>query len=170
MTTLTTDRLTLRVPTLDDFDPLAAFYASDRSRFVGGPQTAELTWRTLATEVGHWHLRGYGRFAVEERSSGKLCGIIGPFYPLGFPEPELGWDLMNGFEGKGYATEAARAVRDYVYGTLGMTTLISLIAHGNTGSEAVARRLGCVEEPEVFTHERWGELRVFRHPSPGELA
>ncbi|MGR3469083.1 MAG: GNAT family N-acetyltransferase, partial [Shimia sp.] len=62
--TLHTERLILRALNEDDFAPLAAFYADDRSRFVGGPKDADQTWRILATEIGHWTLRGYGRFGV----------------------------------------------------------------------------------------------------------
>ena len=164
--TLTTDRLTLRAPGPQDFEPLAEFYASDRSKFVGGPTTAELTWRNLAGEIGHWTLRGYGRWTVEETATGKMAGMVGPWNPHGWLAPELGWDLMNGFEGKGYATEAAFAARAYAYGTLNWTTAISLVAFGNDGSARVAERLGCTEEAEPFVHERWGTMRVFRHPAP----
>ena len=149
---------------------MAAFYASERSKFVGGPTTAELTWRNLASEIGHWALRGYGRWAVDVTENGEFAGVVGPWNPEGWPEPELGWDLMNGFEGKGYATEAARAARDYAYAKLGWPTAISLCAVGNLASAAVALRLGCTEEPDLFTHERHGTMRVFRHPSPAELA
>ena len=163
-----TERLHLRALGPADFDALCAFYASDRSRFVGGPMDAEGTWRTLACEIGHWTLCGYGRFGVEEKATGAFCGLVGAWNPHGWPEPEIGWDLMNGFEGKGYATEAGRAVRDYVYGTLGWTTTVSLIALGNDGSRGVARRLGASMERH-YTHPRFGEMEIWRHPGPGEL-
>ncbi|MEP4196568.1 MAG: GNAT family N-acetyltransferase [Aliishimia sp.] len=164
--TLTTERLTLRALGAQDFAPLCEFYASDRSKFVGGPATAEATWRNLAGEIGHWALRGYGRWAVEETATGKLAGVVGPWNPDGWPEAELGWDLMNGFEGKGYATEAARAARHFAYTELNWTTAISLVAIDNDASAALALRLGCSEENERFTHERHGTMRVFRHPNP----
>ena len=164
--TLETERLLLRPLGPQDFAPLCAFYASERARFVGGPMNAEETWRMLATEIGHWTLRGYGRFGVEEKSSGATVGIIGPWNPEGWPEPEIGWDLMNGFEGKGYATEAGRAALDHAYETLGWQTAISLVAEGNDGSAAVAKRLGAKADGK-FTHVRWGEMTVYRHAPPG---
>ncbi len=167
--TISTPRLTLRPIEARDFAGFADFYASDRSKFVGGPATAEQSWRMLATELGHWALRGFGRWAVEETETGKLAGIIGPWNPEGWPEPELGWDLMNGFEGKGYATEAALAAREYAYDTLGWTTAISLVAPENAGSRNVAKRLGATFEG-MFDHERHGTLEVWRHPSPDDLA
>ncbi|MBM7066246.1 GNAT family N-acetyltransferase [Actibacterium sp. 188UL27-1] len=162
---LETDRLRLRALAEGDFPVLAEFYASDRARFVGGPADADRAWRTLATEIGHWTLRGYGRFGVEIRETGAFAGIVGPWNPHGWPEPELGWDLMNGFEGHGYASEAAKAAREWVYGTLGWTTAVSLIAEGNLGSEGVARRLGCIRERD-YDHAMFGTMGIWRHPGP----
>ena len=163
--TIETDRLCLRGLGEQDFTPLCAFYASDRARFVGGPMDAESTWRMLATEIGHWTLRGYGRFGVEEKATGATVGLVGPWNPEGWPEPEIGWDLMNGYEGRGYATEAGRAALDYAYVTLGWTTAISLVAEGNDASGAVATRLGATEDG-TYDHVRWGPMRVYRHAPP----
>lgn len=163
--TIETERLLLRPLGLQDFAPLCAFYTSERARFVGAPMDAEQTWRMLATEIGHWTLRGYGRFGVEEKSSGETVGVIGPWNPEGWPEPEIGWDLMNGFEGKGYATEAGQAALDYAYNTLGWPTAISLVARGNDGSAKVAQRLGASHDGH-YLHPRWGEMDVYRHKGP----
>lgn len=163
--TLHTDRLILRAPQMSDFPAVAEFYASDRARFVGGPAPAELSWRMLATEIGHWTLRGFGRWALEERDTGTFCGIIGLWDPEGWPEPEVGWDVMNGFEGRGYATEAGAAARRYAYDVVGLKTLVSLVAPPNTASAHVARRLGAVYEGD-FEHERHGPLQIWRHPAP----
>ncbi len=166
--TLTTERLTLTALAERHFEPLVEFYASDRSSFVGGPLTQERTWRVLAGELGHWPLRGYGRFAVEETATGQMVGLIGPWNPFGWPEAELGWDLMNGFEGRGYATEAATEARRWAYETLGWTTAISLTAPGNIGSENVCKRLGCAPDGR-FVHDIFGDMQVWRHPAPQEL-
>lgn len=165
---LETDRLILRAPQIGDFDAWADFYASDRAKFVGGPMTRELSWRSLSGELGHWAMRGFGRWALEEKSTGDVVGVVGLWWPDGFPEHELGWDLFDGATGKGYATEAGRAARDYAYKTLGWTTLISLIADGNTGSEGVATRLGAAPDGR-FTHERYGTMTMWRHPGPEAL-
>ncbi|WP_181893240.1 GNAT family N-acetyltransferase [Falsiruegeria mediterranea] len=167
--TISTPRLTLRPIEARDFASFTAFFASERSKFVGGPMSAEQSWRALATELGHWQLRGFGRWAVEESETGKFAGIIGPWFPHGWPEPELGWDLMNGFEGKGYATEAALASREYAYDTLGWKTAISLVAPENHGSRNVAKRMGATYEG-IYEHERHGALEIWRHPSPDDLA
>ena len=162
---LETARLRLGPLGEDAFAPLCAFYASERSRFVGGPMDPEGVWRALAAEIGHWTLRGYGRFAVTEKATGALVGVIGPWNPHGWPEPEIGWDLMNGFEGRGYATEAARACLAHAYRDLGWTTAISLVVEGNVASRRLAERLGAWHDG-TFTHVRHGEMNVMRHPGP----
>ncbi|PCH75255.1 MAG: GNAT family N-acetyltransferase [Rhodobacteraceae bacterium] len=167
--TLTTQRLTLRGLTNDDFPTIADFYASERSKHVGGPATKEQSWRMLAAELGHWSLRGYGRWAVDETATGSFVGVIGPWNPLGWPEPEIGWDLMNGHEGKGFATEAAKAALEYVYEVLGWTTAISLVSPPNDGSRKVAQRMGATKDG-MFAHERHGTLEIWRHLSPDALS
>lgn len=167
--TLETDRLILRAPGPQDFAPFADFYASPRANFVGGPLNAELSWRMLAMEIGHWTLKGFGRWIAEAKDGGAPVGMIGLFEPEGWPEPEIGWDLFNGHEGKGYATEAGRAARSYAYDVLGWQTAISLVKPANTGSARVAERLGARHEGD-FTHERHGFMQVWRHPAPRDLA
>lgn len=166
---LRTDRLTLRGPGARDLDVLAAFYDSARSAYVGGPMSREQTWRQLATEIGHWTLRGYGRWMVDLTETGETIGMVGLWNPEGWPEPEIGWDLMNGHEGHGYATEAARAARDFAYDTLGWTTAISLVKPANHGSAHVAMRLGAWMDGE-YNHIRFGHLDIYRHPAPAALA
>ena len=163
-----TERLILRGPRVQDFEPLAAFYATGHSRFVGGPLTPELAWRALAIETGHWTLRGFGRWAITRKDTGEWLGMTGLWHPEGFPEPELGWDLARHATGQGYATEAATAARAHAYDTLGWSTLISLVADGNDASGRVAERLGARPDGR-FTHERFGPMNVWRHPAPKDL-
>ncbi|MBR9843654.1 MAG: GNAT family N-acetyltransferase [Rhodobacteraceae bacterium] len=167
--TLHTPRLTLRPLTAEDFPAVRAFYASERSRFVGGPKNAVQAWRHFAMEIGHWALKGYGRWGVEVTETGEFAGIIGIFGPEGYPEPELAWDLMEGFDGKGYATEAARAARDWAYTKAHMPALMSLVDPDNIASRKVAERLGAVKEGH-FDHEIVGLTEIWRHPSPEALA
>lgn len=166
--TFETERLILRPNRADDFDAYAAFYADDRAQYRGGPLHRLGAYRIFAQEVGHWALRGYGVWALEEKATGTYCGQVGPYFPEGWPEAEISWLLMNGFEGQGYAIEAARFARDYAYGTLGWTTAISLISKGNVPSSRLAERLGATFEKEI---DFFGELAlVYRHPAPEGLA
>ena len=165
---LTTERLILRAPALADFDVFAEFYASERSKFVGGPLNREQSWRMLAMEIGHWHMAGFGRWIAERRDTGETAGLVGLFAPEGWPEPEIGWDLFDGHEGKGFATEAAQSARSYAYDILGWTTAISLVKPGNDASARVATRLGAAFDG-LYEHPRHGTVQIYRHPSPDML-
>src|ERR687887_272892 len=145
MVTLETDRLTLRMLRESDLDAYAEMCADPEvMRYLGDgqPLARPMAWRNLAMMVGHWSLRGYGLWAVQERSSGVLVGRVGFWNPEGWPGFELGWMLRRAFWGRGYATEAARAALRFAFGQLGVPQVISLIRPGNAASIRVARRLG----------------------------
>lgn len=165
ITRLETERLILRKPVEADVAAEAEFYATDRSKFVGGPMTLEQSWRSMAMLIGHWDMRGYGFFALEEKATGAYLGRVGPWFPEGWPEREIGWTMMNNAEGRGFATEAAKAVLHHVYHDLGWDTAISLIDPANTRSKALAERLGASYAYD-FTHERYGHMNVWRHVAP----
>ncbi len=165
---LTTERLVLRAPVLADFEAFAGYQASERSRFTGGPLTRELAWRAFGHLAGHWVLRGWGPFVVE--LDGEALGSVGPFFPEGWPEPEIAWTLWRApAEGRGHAFEAAQAARDFAYRRLGWTTAISMIDPDNARSVALARRMGCTPDG-TFTHERFGLCHIWRHPAPERVA
>jgi RimJ/RimL family protein N-acetyltransferase len=143
--TLETERLTLR-PFRED-DVQAFFELSqdpDVVRYVGDRRvpTLQETWRAVAGWLGHWALRGYGQWAIEERASGRLIGRAGIINPVDWPGPEVGYLLGRDWWGHGYATEAARAAMDWGFEQLGFTDLLSLIDPANKASIAVATRLG----------------------------
>ena len=161
--TLETERLILRAPHWADFEAYAAYCASERSRANGGPYTREQSFARMSALIGHWHLRGYGRWMITDRETNHALGIVGIFYPEGWPEPELAWTVFAEAEGKGIAFEAATAARAYAYETLGWPSLISLVANDNTRSIALAKRMGCAYEGD-FEHADHGPLPVWRHP------
>ena len=148
MIELETKRLLLRQWRLSDFDAYAKICADpDVMRYIGGkPYSETEAWRHMAMMVGHWQLLGYGHFAVEENSTGKLIGRIGFLNPAGWPAFELGWTLGRESWGKGYATEGARRALEYAFDELDKDHVISLIHPENEPSKRVARRLGEKEE------------------------
>lgn len=141
-----TDRLILRAFREDDLDAYAemgqdpevmAFLSAD-----GSLLTRADAWRQMAMFLGHWELRGFGTWAVEERATGAFVGRVGLHFPEGWPDRELGWTIARGFWGRGYASEAARAAIGHAFGPLGWTHLVSLIHQGNQRSALLAERLG----------------------------
>ncbi|RME14449.1 MAG: N-acetyltransferase [Alphaproteobacteria bacterium] len=166
--TLETERLILRAMRPGDIEEEAAFFATERSRWVGGPLPRERVWRAVAAMIGHWALRGFGFWALEDKAGGRYLGRVGLWQPEGWPDREIGWTLMDHAEGKGFAFEAARAARRFAYETLGWHTAISLIEGGNARSEALATRLGARREG-AFNHPTGVPLNIWRHPGPESL-
>jgi RimJ/RimL family protein N-acetyltransferase len=143
--TLETERLTLRPFREND---LTAFWElsqdPDVVRHVGDRHvpTLQETWRAIAGWIGHWALRGYGQWAIEDRASGRIIGRTGIINPAEWPGPEVGYLLGRAWWGRGFATEAAGAAMDWGFEQVGFSDLISLIDPDNLASIAVATRLG----------------------------
>jgi RimJ/RimL family protein N-acetyltransferase len=143
--TLTTERLILRALRDDDLDAYAEMCAdAEVMRFIGEGKTLSRaeTWRLIAFYMGHWQLRGFGLWALEERASGRFIGEAGLQQPDGWPGFELGWTLGRAWWGKGYATEAAREALRFAFEELDRDHVISLIHPFNHPSIRVAERLG----------------------------
>ena len=160
--TLETERLRLRMFRESDLDVYARLCADPEiMRYLGEgkPLTRAEAWRSMAGILGHWQLRGYGLWAVEERATGTLIGRIGHIYPEGWPGFELGWMLDRAAWGKGYATEGARRALEYAFDEVGREHVISLIRPANVASIRVAERLG--ETLEGTVHLLGGEALVY---------
>jgi RimJ/RimL family protein N-acetyltransferase len=162
--TLTTDRLTLRPPSEADFAAMLAFNDSPRAGFVGGGGTRQHVWRGLLANIGHWALRGYGFYSVDTQA-GDFVGRVGVIYHDGWEEPELAWHLYDGFEGHGYALEAAVAARADYHARISPQPPISYVDVANARSRALAQRLGATIERTL--NDDKGHHYVFRHPAPG---
>lgn len=155
-----TGRLILRRPQDADRAAYVAFYTSDRSAMALGPFDAAGASRFFDQEKALWTDKGFGMHTLFAKSAPEQpIGLVGVWQPDAWPEPELGWLLWDGAEGKGYAQEAARAVRDIVFAE-GWPTLISYIADDNAPSIALARRLGAVRAAD---HPRTPDASVWRH-------
>lgn len=165
--TLTTARLVLRAPQESDFAAMLAFNDSPRALWVGGRRDRQGVWRMMLANIGHWVLRGFGFYSVDTHQ-GAHVGRVGVVYHDGWDEPELGWHLFDGYEGLGYAEEAARAARDDYHARISATPPISYVDVANTRSMALAERLGARIERTL--NDDKGHHHVYRHPAPGGTA
>lgn len=120
-------------------------------RYIGTGVTLTRTqsWLSIAGMLGHWQMRGYGMWAVEEKASGAFVGRAGFLDPAGWPGFELGWLFGREHWGGGYATEAARRALEYAFSELRRDRVVSLIRPGNDRSVRVAERLGATLAGEV---------------------
>lgn len=152
---LTTERLLLRRFVPEDFETYATMMADPVvTRFLGDgrPLSRSDAWRQMAMITGHWVLRGFGVWAVEERATRALIGRIGCQEPEGFPAFEIAYTLAPGARGKGYAREGAAASLRFARETLGRRDITSIIRPANSASIRVAESLGAVpgETVEFF--------------------
>jgi RimJ/RimL family protein N-acetyltransferase len=158
MHTLQSPRLSLRMFRESDLDDYAEMCGDpDVMRYIGDGHTLtrDEAWRHMALVLGHWQLRGYGLWAVEERATGLFMGRVGCWRPEGWPGLEIGWALRRRFWGCGYATEAALLALEYAFERLKEAHVISVIHPDNGPSIAVALRIGMRRE---------GQTRIMDQP------
>jgi RimJ/RimL family protein N-acetyltransferase len=146
MTTIHTARLTLRPFEEADVVPMMEIHQDPavikHVLFGAAPGGVTVAWRNVAMMIGHWHLRGYGQWAVVERATGQTIGRVGPYYPEGWPGIELGWIIRRDRWANGFGTEAARAALDWIWLHVGTDRVISIIQPDNTRSIRIAEKIG----------------------------
>ena len=160
-----TDRLILRVFQDEDWRDLHEYYSDEiATRFTLPRKLSQLeTWLYMCGMIGHWRIRGYGPYAVEEKVSGKVLGLVGFWYPNKWPSPEIKWALARQHWGKGFASEAARAVQRAGREYIPDISLISLIHQENVASINLAVAIGAKHEKDIqILGWHW---QVWRHPN-----
>ena len=141
---LTTERLVMRPATAQDHSTLRAHWAAPDVRqflFDGAMLSAAEITEAIADSVRDFAVAGYGLWLIYEKNGTKLVGTAGlrPLHDVGL---EIFYSLVPGSWGKGYATEAARALMDSALGPLGLPEVLAEVDEGNVASAAVIKRLG----------------------------
>jgi RimJ/RimL family protein N-acetyltransferase len=149
---ISTPRLLLRE--LKSADAPALFEVlgdAETMRFYPRPYSREEVDEWIGRQIGRYAM-GAGLLGVVLRDSGTLIGDCGLVWQEveGVEEPEIGYHVHREHQGRGYATEAARAVRDYAFGTLGCDHVISMIRPENLASRRVAEKNGLTVDRTVF--------------------
>lgn len=147
---LETERLILRGHRPDDLDACTAMWSEpDVVRYIGGqPLAREDVWARLLRYLGHWAWLGFGYWAVEEKGTGAFVGEVGmadfkrKIDPPLTGMPELGWVLSPHAHGRGYATEAVRAVLAWHDRPGGNKRTACIIHPDNQPSRRVAEKCG----------------------------
>jgi ribosomal-protein-alanine N-acetyltransferase len=150
-----TERLILRHFHIVDGEAMDRVFGDPSVMYFGnGVQTSEWVRKWLRGCLEDYYQKwGFGLWAVVEKENRETLGFCGlsRFDDVGGqPETEIGYRLARAHWGNGFATEAARAVRDYGFGTLGMTRLISIVDARNIASIRVAEKVGMRFEKDVI--------------------
>jgi RimJ/RimL family protein N-acetyltransferase len=165
--TLHTDRLLLRPFRLEDFDTVAAYWADEAvARWTRGGQPIGRSeaWQRFIQHPGHWVLKGYGFWAVEEKATGAMLGETGfidmqrDYDPAVNGIPEIGWIIAPAAQGKGYATEAAKACVAWGKQHFGPIRVLAAVNVENLASIRVAEKCGF---KECLRRDFKGRLAVF---------
>lgn len=133
------------------------------TRFITGrASTQQQTWARILTYLGHWEVMGFGYWAIEEKGSGDFVGEAGladfkrDVSPAFDGKPELGFALAPRFHGRGYATEAVRAVLAWADEHLEHPQSVCLIDPENAASLRVVEKCGY----RVFERGRYNDRPV----------
>jgi len=173
---LTTERLVLCPVTAADRTALLAHWTlPDVRRFLfdGAALSAAEVSETLEESARDFAAGGYGIWLIRERGQAdpaapeligtEPIGTVG-LRPLDDTGLEIFYSLAPGSWGRGYATEAARAVVGHALGTLGLAEVLAEVDEGNTASVAVVKRLGMV--PYAVVPGELGPMTRYRTPPP----
>jgi RimJ/RimL family protein N-acetyltransferase len=153
-----TPRLILRPHHQDDLNDYASLWADPVVvRYTTGiPQTHEESWRRLLFASGHWAVMGFGYWVIEEKNTKRFVGEVGfadlrrEITPSLAGMPECGWIVSPWLHGKGYATEAVRAVHEWSHMELGAKRTCCIVSPENDASIRVAEKTGYREVAQTL--------------------
>lgn len=158
-----TERLLLRSLRTDDAQALATLWADPKvTQYMGGPRDREKIRQGFEEDAELSPPPEIDLWPVVEKASGQIighCGLIDKEVD-GQAEFELIYVFAPSVWGKGYATEAASAVKNYAFEELGLERIVSLIDPRNAASERVAIKIGMQFEKETLRPSR-KTLRVY---------
>lgn len=145
---LTTERLVMARPTLDDAYAIEAMVnASNVGHYLPSNEPEDAFQRMLRNE-GCWSFYGYGPLVLREKANGDFAGQCGLFHGkrgLGDdfdPFPEAGWVIAADHWGKGYAGEAMAAILAWAHRDHGVERIVAIVDPDNHPSTKLAGKLG----------------------------
>ncbi|WP_269320294.1 GNAT family N-acetyltransferase [Bacillus sp. EB01] len=152
-----TNRLRLRKMTREDTDHLMSIFSDPIAmQFYPSTKTTEDAEKWISWNLDLYQKYSTGLWICERKEDGAFvgqCGIV-PQIVDGVNEMEIGYLFVRKNWGKGYATEAALAVKDYGFDKLGLNRIISMIFYKNEPSIRVAERIGMVLEKRTIVKGR----------------
>lgn len=167
---LETARLSFRPWQQEDRAYFAALNANPEvMRYFAAPLSTEQSNEAVDRYMAFYERDGFCMMPAHLRDTGSFVGVIGMQTMRdvveGLPQPavEVGWRLLPEAQGKGLATEGARAFLKHGLRTLGLAEVVAITAVQNTPSRRVMQKLGMTERPELeFDHPRVPAGHPFR--------
>lgn len=147
MSELITARLRLEPLTRAHLPDLATLLGDrETMSFWPAPFTPDDVENWLGRSTAAWENHGHGRFAIRRRDDGRMIGDAGlmPATVDGENMIDIGWIVTRTEWGRGYATEAARALVDHAFGTLGLAAVHANMPAHHAASRRVAERIGMI--------------------------
>ena len=144
-TIIETDRLILREYTMDDFDDLYEILSDPETMaHYPSPYDADGTVRWLKWSLDNYQKYGFGLWAIELKRSGKFIGDCGITMQNidGQNLPEIGYHINKNYWRQGYAKEAAKAVRDWIFKNTSFYEVYSYMTYTNIASYSTAASVG----------------------------
>lgn len=169
MVALATDRLILRQWRDSDREPFAKINSDRRvMEFFPNTLSRQDSDRFVDRIEAHFQKHEFGLFAAELRADHTFVGYIGlavPSFVAAFtPCVEVGWRLSADQWGQGLATEGARELVRFAFGTLKLDSLVSYTVPINVRSRRVMEKIGMTHDPtEDFQHPDLPEGHPLRH-------
>lgn len=142
-----TRRLRCRRWIAEDIAPLIAVYGdADAMRWVGDgkPLVRAQCEAWLQVTANNYRDRGYGMFALEDRTAGTVVGFCGLIHPGGQPEAEVKYAFLRTHWGRGLATEALKALLVHGAQVHGLDRVIATVAPAHLASRRVLLKSGMV--------------------------
>lgn len=145
---INTSRLTLSGMRPEDFERYAEIWSDPCVvRHIGAPRSRGEAWSAFLRNAGHWHMTGFGQWAVIQQSTRRMIGQAGFFFSdrqMGDdfdPYPEAAWVLVPEAQGQGLGHEAAQAAHDW-FDRIIPGALVAMISTGHEPSLKLAAKLG----------------------------
>ena len=146
---------------LEDFVALAADPDTMRYWAPNGPFTRETAERNFATSLDRIREFDFGRRWIVSKESGSGLGFVDTKFfgescdEVSPDEVEIGWMITPPAWGQGYATEAAKAIRDEAFQRLERKSIVAVHHPENAASRRVIEKIGMAFEKQVVTKDGW---------------
>jgi ribosomal-protein-alanine N-acetyltransferase len=170
LTLLETDRLVLSGWAMDQVDDLVRLHGTHTvARYLtlsGEPWTEEQARKAVAQWIELFATRRLGKMRLTRKSDGRFIGRAGYgiYPPTG--EPELGFALFEEHHGQGYATEAATALRDWIFRETDAPQFLGFADTRNKPSLAVLRKIGMIPtKVEIEPNGLLCQFHVYERPA-----